>query len=96
MPPPLKTKELKTKLSKRKLLELDQDHKDDDNKSYLSLVNDNVNKELKKQKIQYELENNVEKLIKADVINQKYWNDCKEMLRDGKKVYYFVLFLNEH
>lgn len=84
MPPPPKTKELKTKNSKRKVLETDQDNKDDDKSQ--SLVNDNVNKELKKQKIQYELENNVEKLIKADVINQKYWNDCKEMLKDGKKV----------
>lgn len=72
-------------------METDKDDKDDDNKSSLSLVNGSLNKGLKKQKIQYELEDNVNKLIEADVLNQKYWNDCKELLKDGKKVCTYVL-----
>lgn len=35
---------------------------------------------------QYELDASVSKLINADSVNEKYWNDCKELLKSGKKV----------
>lgn len=46
----------------------------------------------KKPRLLYELNQNVKKLIKLDLENQKYWNDCLENLVQGKKVctYYFV------
>jgi len=40
----------------------------------------------KKTKILYKLEKEAEKLITADIANQKYWKDCKEFLEKGKKV----------
>lgn len=40
----------------------------------------------KKSKILYKLEKEAETLIKADVANKKYWEDCKEFLEKGKKV----------
>jgi len=40
----------------------------------------------KKSKIRFELEKEAEKLITADIANQKYWADCKEVLEKGKKV----------
>lgn len=50
----------------------------------------------KKAKIQYELEKEAEKLIKADDANKKYWDDCKELLGKGKKVciHYLNIKLN--
>ncbi|KAE9529076.1 hypothetical protein AGLY_012030 [Aphis glycines] len=41
----------------------------------------------KKAKIQYKLEIVGEELIKADAANKKYWDYCKEMLKDGKKAF---------
>lgn len=43
-------------------------------------------------KIQYELEKEAEILIKDDVANTKYWNDCKEYLEKGKKVCFTLLW----
>lgn len=40
----------------------------------------------KKSKIWYELEKEAETLIKDDIANKKYWDDCKEFLEEGKKV----------
>lgn len=56
----------------------------------------NKNKKLsaKKLKIKYELEKEAEKLISNDSINKKYWDDCIEMLGNGKKVR--ALCLNIH
>lgn len=36
--------------------------------------------------MQYKLENEAEVLIAADAANKKYWDDCKELLKEGKKV----------
>ncbi|XP_015367414.1 PREDICTED: E3 ubiquitin-protein ligase UHRF1-like [Diuraphis noxia] len=41
----------------------------------------------KKSKIRYELEKEAEALIKADIANKKYWDDCKELLEKGKKAF---------
>lgn len=43
-------------------------------------------KEEKKAKLHYKLENEAEVLIAADAANKIYWDDCKELLKDGKKV----------
>lgn len=40
----------------------------------------------KKLKIKYELEKEAAKLIASDSANKKYWDDCIEMLGNGKKV----------
>jgi len=34
----------------------------------------------------YKLEKEAETLIAADSANKKYWDDCKALLKDGKKV----------
>jgi hypothetical protein len=47
---------------------------------------DNNANSKKKMKIQYKLEKEADEFIKADVANRKYWDDCKEMLNQGKKV----------
>jgi len=41
----------------------------------------------KKIKLRYELEKEAEQLIIADKSNKRYWDDCKELLDNGKKVY---------
>ncbi|VVC41491.1 Zinc finger, PHD-type,Zinc finger, RING-type,Zinc finger, FYVE/PHD-type,Ubiquitin-related [Cinara cedri] len=41
----------------------------------------------KKVKLLYELDQDVKKLIKADVVNKKYWDDCKESLDNGRKMF---------
>ncbi|XP_050541918.1 E3 ubiquitin-protein ligase UHRF1-like [Daktulosphaira vitifoliae] len=41
----------------------------------------------KKVKIHYELEKEASKLIDADKLNKKYWDDCKEMMIKGKKAF---------
>lgn len=46
----------------------------------------------KKIKIHYKLEKEAEEFIKADVANRKYWDDCKEMLNQGKKVCILLFF----
>lgn len=40
----------------------------------------------KKLKLCYKLEKEAAKLITADTMNKKYWDDCKELLEKGKKV----------
>lgn len=47
---------------------------------------DDNNQTKKKLKIQYKLEKEADEFIKADVANKKYWDDCKELLNQGKKV----------
>jgi len=34
----------------------------------------------------YKLESEAETLIAADSANKKYWDDCKTLLKNGKKV----------
>jgi len=46
----------------------------------------------KKAKIPYKLELVAEELIKADAVNKKYWDYCKEFLKDGKKVCIYLIF----
>jgi len=41
----------------------------------------------KKIKLRYELEKEAEQLIIADESNKKYWDDCKELLDNGKKAF---------
>jgi len=40
----------------------------------------------KKAKMEYKLEKEAEVFITADAANKKYWDDCKELLKNGKKV----------
>jgi len=56
-----------------------------------SLKNEVSNCSEKKSKIRYKLEKEAETLIKADIANQKYWEDCKEFLEKGKKVCTIVI-----
>ncbi|XP_001944935.5 LOW QUALITY PROTEIN: E3 ubiquitin-protein ligase UHRF1 [Acyrthosiphon pisum] len=44
-------------------------------------------KDEKKAKMHYKLENEAETLIAADAANKKYWDDCKALLKDGKKAF---------
>ncbi|XP_025191295.1 E3 ubiquitin-protein ligase UHRF1-like [Melanaphis sacchari] len=41
----------------------------------------------KKAKMQYKLEKEAEEFITADAVNKKYWDDCKELLKFGKKAF---------
>jgi len=47
----------------------------------------------KKAKMQYKLEKEAEELIKADAANKKYWDDCKELLKDSKKVNIYLILI---
>ncbi|XP_022182071.1 E3 ubiquitin-protein ligase UHRF1-like, partial [Myzus persicae] len=51
--------------------------------------NENVpkKKDEKKVKMHYKLENDADALINADSSNKKYWDDCKELLKEGKKAF---------
>lgn len=92
------TNEIKSKLSnskkKRTLkdtkIEENEQSKDNVSKSNTLESEDNSQCPTKKVKIQYKLEKEAEKLIGADVANKKYWDDCKELLKNGKKVYIFI------
>ncbi|CAI6375138.1 unnamed protein product [Macrosiphum euphorbiae] len=44
-------------------------------------------KDEKKAKMHYKLEKEAETLIAADSGNKKYWDDCKALLKDGKKAF---------
>lgn len=46
----------------------------------------------KKLKLKYELEKEADQLINDDKTNKKYWDDCKELLEKGKKVYNFYFY----
>jgi len=56
------------------------------------LENNDDKRAVKKIKLMYKLEKETEKLIIADVINKKYWDDCKELLVKGQKVCIFIVF----
>jgi hypothetical protein len=75
--------------SKRKSTKQDAHEimKDNESNNNSTKINDKAdNNSGKKLKILYEL-NKIEKLfIDADIANKKYWDDCKEMLKNGKKV----------
>lgn len=47
---------------------------------------------VKRVKILYNLEKEVEQLINTDDINKKYWDDCKKLLEEGKNV--GIIYLN--
>lgn len=50
------------------------------------LVKDDCEHPSKKVKLFYEIESEGNKLIAADKVNKKYWDDCKNVLDQGKKV----------
>ncbi|XP_025424054.1 E3 ubiquitin-protein ligase UHRF1-like [Sipha flava] len=76
--------------SKRKSTKQDAHEimKDNESNNNSTKINDKAdNNSGKKLKILYEL-NKIEKLfIDADIANKKYWDDCKEMLKNGKKAF---------
>lgn len=51
-------------------------------------LNENLpqKKDEKKAKMHYKLETVADALINADTGNKKYWDDCKTVLKEGKKV----------
>lgn len=84
------TKEKKSKSSGSKKKRTLQDTQTDKNNASAngSLKNDDsaITCPEKKIKLKYELEKKADQLIIADVANKKYWDDCKELLVEGKKV----------
>ncbi|XP_025424158.1 E3 ubiquitin-protein ligase UHRF1-like isoform X2 [Sipha flava] len=90
------TNDPKSKLprSKRKRTLQEADIEDNEqcesNNSKCNLLEkeDNNANSKKKMKIQYKLEKEADEFIKADVANRKYWDDCKEMLNQGKKSFF--------
>lgn len=73
--------------SKRKSTTQDANEKYNESNNNSTQINDKAEDNSgKKLKILYELNKKEESFIQADIANKKYWDDCKEMLKNGKKV----------
>lgn len=64
--------------------------KDKDDKNSAMKNDQKENNSGKKLKILYELDKKEKSFIQADIVNKKYWDDCMEMTKNGKKVYIFA------
>jgi len=78
--------------SNRKRTLQDTGIENDETDQHLPKKKDEEKSSEKKAKMQYILEKEAEELIKADAANKKYWDDCKELLKDSKKVFIYLIF----